>query len=191
MRMTGGCVGCVASPSCMHTYATHNPIYIHPRTFIHSPFITCTHPTATKALNRGIAELIVMAADAEPLEILLHLPLLCEDKVGTYLREIEMSLLLLVIEKFGVGLSWSTPLYLCALGFHRTVQSANRPHTHPVQTINPHKNTTTIERSLRLRPRQDRAGAGLRRHAPRHRLRHPVERGLPAQGPDQLPQGPH
>lgn len=36
---------------------------------------------ATKALNRGIAELIVMAADAEPLEILLHLPLLCEDKV--------------------------------------------------------------------------------------------------------------
>ena len=39
-------------------------------------------PTATKTLNRGIAELIIMAADAEPLEILLHLPLLCEDKVG-------------------------------------------------------------------------------------------------------------
>ena len=37
--------------------------------------------TATKTLNRGIAELIIMAADAEPLEILLHLPLLCEDKV--------------------------------------------------------------------------------------------------------------
>lgn len=37
---------------------------------------------ATKALNRGIAEFIVMAADAEPLEILLHLPLLCEDKVS-------------------------------------------------------------------------------------------------------------
>jgi len=36
---------------------------------------------ATKTLNRGIAEFIVMAADAEPLEILLHLPLLCEDKV--------------------------------------------------------------------------------------------------------------
>ena len=36
---------------------------------------------STKALNRGIAEFIVMAADAEPLEILLHLPLLCEDKV--------------------------------------------------------------------------------------------------------------
>lgn len=36
---------------------------------------------ATKTLNRGISELIIMAADAEPLEILLHLPLLCEDKV--------------------------------------------------------------------------------------------------------------
>lgn len=38
--------------------------------------------TATKTLNRGIAEFIVMAADAEPIEILLHLPLLAEDKVS-------------------------------------------------------------------------------------------------------------
>lgn len=38
-------------------------------------------PVATKALNRGISEFIIMAADTEPLEILLHLPLLCEDKV--------------------------------------------------------------------------------------------------------------
>lgn len=36
---------------------------------------------ATKTLNRGISDLIIMAADTEPLEILLHLPLLCEDKV--------------------------------------------------------------------------------------------------------------
>jgi len=35
---------------------------------------------ATKTLNRGTAEIIVLAADAEPLEILLHLPLVCEDK---------------------------------------------------------------------------------------------------------------
>lgn len=41
--------------------------------------------TATKALNRGIAEFIVMAADTEPLEILLHLPLLCEDKVSQHI----------------------------------------------------------------------------------------------------------
>ena len=37
--------------------------------------------SATKTLNRGISEFIVLAADAEPLEIVLHLPLLCEDKV--------------------------------------------------------------------------------------------------------------
>ena len=37
---------------------------------------------ATKTLNRGIAELIVLTADTEPIEILLHLPLLCEEKVA-------------------------------------------------------------------------------------------------------------
>jgi ribosomal protein L7Ae-like RNA K-turn-binding protein len=35
---------------------------------------------ATKTLNRGIAEVIILAADTSPLAILLHLPLLCEDK---------------------------------------------------------------------------------------------------------------
>ena len=39
---------------------------------------------ATKTLNRGISEFIVMAADAEPLEIIPHLPLLCEDKNVPY-----------------------------------------------------------------------------------------------------------
>ena len=38
----------------------------------------------TKALNRGVAELVVLAADTEPLEIILHLPLLCEDKNVPY-----------------------------------------------------------------------------------------------------------
>ncbi|KAG0357930.1 NHP2-like protein 1, partial [Gamsiella multidivaricata] len=38
----------------------------------------------TKTLNRGIAEFIVMTADTEPIEILLHLPLLCEDKNVPY-----------------------------------------------------------------------------------------------------------
>ena len=37
---------------------------------------------ATKTLNRGISEFIIMAADTEPIEILLHLPLLCEDKTS-------------------------------------------------------------------------------------------------------------
>ena len=39
---------------------------------------------ATKTLNRGQAEFVVLAADAEPLEILLHIPLLCEDKNVPY-----------------------------------------------------------------------------------------------------------
>jgi U4/U6 small nuclear ribonucleoprotein SNU13 len=38
----------------------------------------------TKALNRNQAEFIVVAADTEPLEIVLHLPLLCEDKNVPY-----------------------------------------------------------------------------------------------------------
>jgi len=38
----------------------------------------------TKTLNRGVAELIVLAADTVPLAILLHLPLLCEDKNVPY-----------------------------------------------------------------------------------------------------------
>eukprot|EP00924_Labyrinthula_sp_SR-Ha-C_P001060 maker-scaffold_7-snap-gene-12.34-mRNA-1 protein AED:0.03 eAED:0.03 QI:129/1/1/1/0/0/3/129/127 len=39
---------------------------------------------ATKTLNRGISELIILAADATPIEILLHLPLVCEDKNVPY-----------------------------------------------------------------------------------------------------------
>lgn len=38
----------------------------------------------TKSLNRGVADLVVLAADTEPLEIVLHLPLLCEDKNVPY-----------------------------------------------------------------------------------------------------------
>ena len=39
---------------------------------------------ATKTLNRGICEFIIMAADIEPIESVLHLPLLCEDKNVPY-----------------------------------------------------------------------------------------------------------
>uniref|UniRef100_A0A4X2LMS9 H/ACA ribonucleoprotein complex subunit 2 n=1 Tax=Vombatus ursinus TaxID=29139 RepID=A0A4X2LMS9_VOMUR len=40
---------------------------------------------ATETLNRGISEFIVMAADAEHLEIILHLPLLSADKNVPYM----------------------------------------------------------------------------------------------------------
>ncbi|XP_017848059.1 NHP2-like protein 1 homolog [Drosophila busckii] len=39
---------------------------------------------ATKTLNRGLADIVVLAGDTEPIEILLHLPLLCEDKNVPY-----------------------------------------------------------------------------------------------------------
>ncbi|KAM0337253.1 hypothetical protein ACHAPQ_003272 [Fusarium lateritium] len=39
---------------------------------------------ATKTLNRGVSELVILAADTQPLAILLHLPLLCEDKNVPY-----------------------------------------------------------------------------------------------------------
>ncbi|KUI58543.1 hypothetical protein VM1G_09721 [Cytospora mali] len=39
---------------------------------------------ATKALNRGTAEVVVLAADTTPLAILLHIPLLSEDKNTPY-----------------------------------------------------------------------------------------------------------
>lgn len=41
-------------------------------------------PPSPQTLNRGIAEVVIMAADTEPIEILLHLPLLAEDKNVPY-----------------------------------------------------------------------------------------------------------
>lgn len=55
----------LSAPACRAMHAT--PL----------PYTPCA---ATKTLNRGISEFIVMAADAEPIEIILHLPLLAEDK---------------------------------------------------------------------------------------------------------------
>jgi U4/U6 small nuclear ribonucleoprotein SNU13 len=42
---------------------------------------------ATKTLNRGISEIVILAADTAPLAILLHLPLLCEDKNTPYVSD--------------------------------------------------------------------------------------------------------
>lgn len=36
----------------------------------------------TKSVSRGTSELVILAADTTPLAILLHLPLLAEDKNG-------------------------------------------------------------------------------------------------------------
>jgi len=38
----------------------------------------------TKAIDRGIAKLVIMAEDVTPPEILMHLPVLCEEKKVPY-----------------------------------------------------------------------------------------------------------
>jgi len=38
----------------------------------------------TKAIERGMAKLVVMAQDVQPEEIVMHLPVLCEEKKVTY-----------------------------------------------------------------------------------------------------------
>ncbi|MDI6826016.1 MAG: 50S ribosomal protein L7Ae [Candidatus Aenigmarchaeota archaeon] len=38
----------------------------------------------TKAIERGVAKLVVIAKDVEPKEIVMHLPILCEEKKCDY-----------------------------------------------------------------------------------------------------------
>lgn len=77
---------------------------------------------ATKTLNRGISELIILAEDTEPLAILLHLPLLCEDKVrhicmstaawGEYSSDCAVTFLLISLLCF---LPVERPLHFCPI----------------------------------------------------------------------------
>lgn len=53
-------------------------------TYTASVFKITDFSTATKTLNRGTSEIILLAADTAPLAILMHLPLLCEDKNVPY-----------------------------------------------------------------------------------------------------------
>jgi len=39
---------------------------------------------AAKTVHRGVSEMVIMAADTEPIEIVLHLPLLCEERNVPY-----------------------------------------------------------------------------------------------------------
>jgi U4/U6 small nuclear ribonucleoprotein SNU13 len=77
---------------------------------------------STKALNRGIAEFIVLAADAEPLEILLHIPLLCEDKNVPYV---------FVPSKQGLGRATgvSRPVIACAVTINEGSQLKSQIQT--------------------------------------------------------------
>jgi U4/U6 small nuclear ribonucleoprotein SNU13 len=39
----------------------------------------------TKTLNRSTAEIVIIAGDVDPIDIVMHLPLLCEDKGVPYI----------------------------------------------------------------------------------------------------------
>lgn len=86
---------------------------------------------ATKALNRGIADLIVLAGDTNPIEILLHLPLLCEDKNVPYV---------FLPSKAALGRAAQVSRNVIALAI---VQSDNKALSSKVQGVK-----TVIERLL-------------------------------------------
>ena len=67
---------------------------------------------ATKTLKRENAEIIVLAADASPLEIILHLPLLCEDMSVPYI---------FVPSKADLGQACGTTRYILFTGNPRTL----------------------------------------------------------------------
>ncbi len=41
----------------------------------------------TKAIERGIAKLVVIAEDVQPPEVVAHLPIICEEKEGSQILE--------------------------------------------------------------------------------------------------------
>ena len=86
---------------------------------------------ATKALNRGLADLIILAGDTNPIEILLHLPLLCEDKNVPYV---------FVSSKTALGRAAQVSRSVVALAI---VQSDNKQFSGKVQSLK-----TEIERLL-------------------------------------------
>lgn len=77
---------------------------------------------ATKTLNRGITDLIILTADTEPLEILLHLPLLCEDKNVAYV---------FVPSKIALGRACGVtrPVVACSILSNETSQLASQIQT--------------------------------------------------------------
>lgn len=126
---------------------------------------------ATKTLNRGITELIILAADTEPLAILLHLPLLCEDKVGIHSRSQSRggsggAARALFLRCLFFGLSF-TLLAFCLLP----------------------RLCFVLERAVRVRPVSRRSGPRLRCVSQRDCLLHPFQRAVADQVAAQRRQG--
>ncbi|KAJ6015858.1 hypothetical protein N7540_010449 [Penicillium herquei] len=77
---------------------------------------------ATKTLNRGTSELIVLAADTNPLAIVLHLPLLAEDKNVPYVY---------VPSKMALGRATgvSRPVIACSITTNEASELTNQIRT--------------------------------------------------------------
>ncbi len=61
-----------------------NPIYEALRVATQSGKVRKGTNEATKAIERGISKLIVIAEDVEPPEVVAHLPILCEEQNTAY-----------------------------------------------------------------------------------------------------------
>ncbi|KAG2474035.1 MAG: 50S ribosomal protein L7Ae [Nitrosopumilales archaeon] len=61
-----------------------NPIYEALRVATQSGKVRKGTNEATKAIERGVSKLIVIAEDVEPPEVVAHLPILCEEQNTAY-----------------------------------------------------------------------------------------------------------
>ena len=61
-----------------------NPIYEALRVAAQSGKVRKGTNEATKAIERGISKLIVIAEDVEPPEVVAHLPIICEEQGAAY-----------------------------------------------------------------------------------------------------------
>ncbi|KAJ5929796.1 hypothetical protein N7454_006746 [Penicillium verhagenii] len=77
---------------------------------------------ATKTLNRGTSEIVILAADASPLAIVLHLPLLAEDKNVPYVY---------VPSKMALGRATgvSRPVIACSITTNEASELTNQIRT--------------------------------------------------------------
>lgn len=131
---------------------------------------------ATKTLNRGISEFVVMAADTEPLEILLHLPLLAEDKNVPYVF---------------VPSKQVRPRMRRAMGAPHRTPGATGGSCHCAAQGDWRHRADTLLGPSQLPYACVGAWPCLRGCPPRHRRLRDHQRGQPAQEPDPVAQGQH
>jgi len=81
---TGGKGRNETSPCLVYQYSHRSAAREASAAAARRPRLTYRANEATKTLNRGICVFIILTADVEPIEIVLHLPLLCEDKNVPY-----------------------------------------------------------------------------------------------------------